>query len=220
MVNADFDKVGGLKEAYDMDEKINNQGGGFFSALKDDGDKAIIRFLYKDDKDVDFAWVHRVSIQDKQRYVKCHGKGCHLCQEVGKPKLRLFLQVLHDDEVKMWERGKTFIPKFINIAERYAPIYKQEFEVVRNGKKGDTKTNYELFKLDGGDPVDEDILEKKQTIIDGKNGFVLDLSKSEMEEVAAGTFELKKEEGNSGGGAGQGQKQERRREPVGEEEVF
>jgi hypothetical protein len=212
MVNVDMENIGSLKEAYDTDEKINSTGGGFFTELKDDGDTAVVRFLYKDDKDVDFAFVHSVKINEKSRYVKCKGKDCPLCESIGKPKLRLFLQVYHNDEVKLWERGKTFIPKFIRIAERFNPIYNYEFEVIRNGKKGDTKTNYEIFKVEDSESIDESVLEKKSSIVDGKNGFVLDLNMEEMKEVINGEFELKKSQGDK--------EPEKRRKPVDEEEVF
>jgi len=215
-------KINGLRDALKVDDKLNSQGGGFFS-LKDDGDTAEVRFLYEDDNDVDYAFVHKTEVNDKQRYVECLGEECVLCDTEGKPQLKLFLQLLQDGEVKLWERGKTFIPQYISLAERYSPLYDYEFEIERQGKKGSPQTKYQIFKLDDSDKLDPEVLEQKQQIKDGKNGFVLQLNASEMEDLVNGEFELKKEDKETkqeGGNKGK----RRRRKPVDDdiedEEVF
>ena len=98
--------------------------GGYFT-LSDDGDSATVRFLYNqpDGSDIDFFLVHEVEIEGKRRYVSCnavdedgnmHLDDCPLCKSGNKPKEKLFLQLVDENDlntVKVWERGSKFVAK-------------------------------------------------------------------------------------------------------------
>lgn len=175
-------------------------GGGFFS-LKDDGDSAKVRFLYEehDGSDVDFFVVHRVEVNGKERYVNClaiddegamHKDNCPLCQAGHKTIEKLFLQVYNEDakEVQTWDRGKNFVKTILTFINRYKSLCAQEFEIVRNGKKGDQGTTYTLFagQTDGctlEELAEEDI--KRGEIL---GGLVIDATVDEMYGILDGTY--------------------------------
>ncbi len=215
-----------LREAYDYDEKTSGKGGGFFS-LKNDKDTGVVRFLYESDQDMDYAFVHRVKIDGKDRIVECLGRdaGCPLCQSGNRSQLKLYLQLEHDGQVKVWERGKTFIPTMLSISERYAPLFNKRFEIERNGKAGDMKTTYQMFIMqeDEEDKKQtlEDIKAKKIVLKDGKSKLILQLTPEEMMQAIDGTFTLK-QDGEGDQGQQQEQNPQRRGEAVGGngEQVF
>lgn len=185
--------------------KYTNNGGSEYFTLKDDGDTARVRFLYEDPDgaDIDFFLVHQVEIDGKRRYVACnavddegrmHKDDCPLCKAGNRPQEKLFLQLYDEDEdkVKIWERGKNFIPKIVSFINRYGSLVKQAFDIERHGKKGDTGTTYELYALPADNGTLEDFPEKQEL----EGGLIIKASAEEMYDILDGTFKQgnKKEE--------------------------
>lgn len=173
----------------DAAEKFGGGNNDFFS-LKDDGDTSTVRFMYEGEDDLDWYVVHPVDINEKKRWVLCTQEAdCPLCKAGNKPILKMFLQLLDDEDgkVKTWERGKTFVPIIISLINRYEPLHKRQFEVERHGKKGDPKTTYQLYALDPDGKELSDLPEKQELV--GENGFILDKSLEDMQAMADGTFE-------------------------------
>ena len=150
----------------DTADKYGGQGATGYFSLKGDGDSAVVRFLYNDVDDVEGYAVHEVEIDGKKKYVNCLREynqpldDCPFCK-ARKPQLaKLFVPLYNEDEdkVQIWERGKKFFQKISGICSRYnkAPIYQQTFEIVRNGKPGDTQTTYEIYRTD--EPADDSSL--------------------------------------------------------------
>lgn len=140
-----------------MDEadRYGGQGAGSFFQLKNDKDTAHVRFMYNGIDDIYGYAVHRVEVEGKQRYVACLREytqpidDCPFCAAKIPVRARLFL-FLYDveaDEVKVWERGRTFFSKMASLASRYTPLVSTVFEIERNGKPGDTSTTYETFHI-------------------------------------------------------------------------
>lgn len=152
-------------------EESENYGGGknnFFS-LKDDKDTAIIRFLYNDMNDIEGVACHTIEVNGKNIDVECLRKyneplhKCPLC-EAGHPiSAKLFIPVYDEGakETKIWTRGKTFFQKLSSLCSRYNPLVATPFEVERCGKKGDTKTTYELYPMNSDKSIIEDFPEIK-----------------------------------------------------------
>ena len=139
-----------------MDEVDHYGGsGGSFFRLKNDKDTAHVRFMYNELEDIFGYAVHRVDVEGKQRYVGClreYNQPIHDCPFCAakipvQARLFLFLYDVDADEVKVWERGRTFFSKMASLASRYTPLVSTVFEIERNGKAGDTNTTYETFHI-------------------------------------------------------------------------
>ena len=166
-------------------ENYGGQGGGGFFSLKNDKDVATVRFMYNTIDDVEGYSVHEIEVDGKKRYVNCLREynqpldDCPLCAAKFKVRVRLFV-ILYDvesEEVKIWDRGKTFFSKLSSLCARYNPLVSTPFEIERNGKKGDTKTTYETYALDTDDVTLEDLPEVPELL----GTLILDKSYEELE---------------------------------------
>ncbi len=166
-------------------ENYGGQGGGGFFALKNDKDVATVRFMYDSINDIEGYAVHEIEVDGKKRYVNCLREynqplgDCPLCAAKSRVIAKLFV-VLYDvesEEVKIWDRGKTFFSKLSSLCARYNPLVSTPFEIERNGKKGDTKTTYETYALDTDDITLDDLPEVQDIL----GTLVLDKSYEELE---------------------------------------
>ena len=153
--------------SYEDSEKYFSGSGSDWFQLKNDGDVARVQFMLNDIEDIPIFSTHRVKVGDKERYVDCLRNpgdpidACPFCAE-GMPAkaVRFIIMYQHDDQkVKIWERGRQFISKLQGLINRYNPLEEKVFEVERHGKAGDTGTKYEIYPLDGVDPVNLDEVE-------------------------------------------------------------
>lgn len=156
-----------VKFRMDEADYYGGQGAGSFFRLKNDKDTARVRFMYNGIEDIYGYAVHRVEVEGKQRYVACLREynqpidDCPFCAAKIPVQARLFL-FLYDvdtDEVKVWERGKTFFSKMASLASRYNPLVSTVFEIERNGKAGDTNTTYEIYHIETDETIIEDLPE-------------------------------------------------------------
>lgn len=169
-------------------ENADNYGGSgnssFFS-LKNDKDTAVVRFMYNGIEDIEGYAVHEVEVDGKKRYVNCLREynepvdNCPLCAARSKVVAKLFIQVYDEDaqEVKVWDRGKTFFSKMSSLCSRYNPLVSTPFEIERNGKKGDTNTTYETYALQTDNTTLEDLPEVPELL----GTLILDKSYEELE---------------------------------------
>ncbi len=153
--------------SYEDSEKYFSGSGSDWFQLKNDGDVARVQFMLNNIDDIPIFSTHRVKIGDKERYVDCLRNpndpidACPFCAE-GMPAkaVRFIIMYQHDDnKVKIWERGRQFISKLQGLINRYNPLEEKVFEVERHGKAGDTGTKYEIYPLDGVEPVNMDEVE-------------------------------------------------------------
>lgn len=156
-----------VKFRMDEADHYGGQGAGSFFRLKNDKDTARVRFMYNGIDDIYGYAVHRVEVEGKQRYVACLREytqpidDCPFCAAKIPVQARLFL-FLYDvdtDEVKIWERGRTFFSKMASLASRYNPLVSTIFEIERNGKPGDTSTTYEIYHVETDETTIEDLPE-------------------------------------------------------------
>lgn len=147
--------------------KYEQTGGGdipYFNALKDDKDTAIVRFMYQHEEEIDVFAVHSVPVVNHEgkefnRAVGClapSGQPCPLCNGGYYRQIKIYIHMLVNGEYAIWERGKTMVPKITGLFPRYGRgengLWGREFEIQRNGAKGDTKTSYEIYPLDPDNP--------------------------------------------------------------------
>lgn len=180
--------------------KFASSNGNDFFTLENDGDSAEVTFLYDDPDggDIDYFLVHEVEIGGKRRYVNCnaldddgehlHPENCPLCEN-GYPRIeKLFLQLYNhgSQKVETWDRGRTYVPKITTYINRYKKLVTQPFELIRNGKKGDTNTSYEFLPMDKSDETLEDFPEKQNLL----GAFILDVTADEMFDMVDGRYQL------------------------------
>ena len=153
---------------FSMNEADNygGNGGGSFFTLKDDKDKARVRFLYRGVEDVKGYACHKVAVGDKDRYVNCLRAynepldKCPFCAAQLKVTPRLFLSLYNEDagEVQVWERSKSYFQRLASLSSRYNPLHDDIIEIERSGKKGDMHTTYEFYPIEN-EPVNLDDFE-------------------------------------------------------------
>ncbi len=187
----------------EVDKYGNNGVAGFFS-LKQDKDTALIRFLYDTINDIEGLSVHQIEVNGTKRYVNCLRNyndpidKCPLCAAKFKVMAKLFI-LLYDteeQEIKVWDRGKTFFSKMASLCKHYKPLSGTVFEVERNGKKGDQKTQYELYEDESdGLTVEEFKKQMKLEFPEILGGIVLDKTYDELIYfLENGEFEFSDEE--------------------------
>lgn len=182
-----------LMEAF---EKYKTTGNNEFFTLADDGDSAIVRFLYSSLEELDWFVVHEVEIGGKKRWVQCTEEAdCPLCERLGRPQLKLFIQLIQkgrEDTVMTWERGQKFVPQMIELFENYPNLNEHIFEIERKGKKGDANTKYIIHHL-AHSPLQEDDMPERQQFL-GPDGFILQKSHEEMRQILSGNYQYPKVE--------------------------
>lgn len=169
-------------------DQYGGQGGGGFFSLKNDKDKANVRFLYDDINDVQGLSVHEVQHNGKKRYVNClreYGDPVNVCPmcEASMPVRAKYFVPLYDIDkgtVVTWERGKKFGGKLSALCSHYPNLVTHRFQIERNGRAGDKETFYEIYPLQD-DPQDADLTVGDFEFEPVLGGLVLNKTASEMD---------------------------------------
>jgi len=130
-------------------------GVGSFFSLANDGDFERVRLMYNNIDDVELFSVHEIEVNGKSYFVNCLREydqpidNCPLCAAGNKIQVKMWvpLYIENTGEVKVWERGRTFVSKLQSACRRFNPLVSSIFEVERNGAKGDQNTTYELINV-------------------------------------------------------------------------
>lgn len=173
----------------------NSNGGGKrrnYLTLKDHGMTAKGRILCEKAEDIDCFVVHRVKVGDYEREVNClYEQGgavddCPFCRAKMARAARIYIPFYDNNskEIKIFERPNSYYSKISGYCSRYAPIVNYEVEIVRNGEKGNTKTDYDIFPgRNADDTTVDDILDEcdVETLPKILGTYVLDKSADDME---------------------------------------
>ena len=169
-------------------ESFSNDGrGADFFVLKQDKESVVVRMLVRDVDDLDIYTVHRVNINEKDRYVDCLGAGeCPLCASGDKVTRKIFIQMIdeRDGKLKIWDRGKSIIDKMNGLVNKYGSLYNRRIEIERHGKPKDPQTDYVFYVLDSDD-TDYDSLPAKKEIA-GVDKLILVKTKAELQALVNG----------------------------------
>lgn len=149
----------------DQVDNYKVSGGGSFFSLQNDKDYAKVRLMYNDMNDVELFSVHEVEVNGQTYWVNCLREydepidKCPLCAAGNKIQVKMWvpLYLTETQEVKIWERGRTFVSKLESASRRFSPLASCTFEIERNGKKGDQNTTYELIYIDKDETKLEDL---------------------------------------------------------------
>lgn len=173
----------------------NYRSGGDFNylQLKEDGDIAKVRFYIESMDDLKFYVVHQIEVNGKPRYVNCLRTydqpidDCPLCAQALQNKdlkttVKMFLPVLDlsDNQVKLFERGRTFKDEIMGHIRRNAPLVNYPCEIERCGAKGDTNTTYKVYPL--AQEKDNTMIKDLPEFDDLLGSYVLDMTFEEMNE--------------------------------------
>lgn len=179
-------------------EQSSQYGGtGFWFSLADDGAYAEAIILAEKLDDVPIFALHDVEAGNSSVRVNCLREAggsvneCPLCAAGHRPIVKLFLPILIDNQIRIWERGKTFYPKLKSLFRRYPEIFKCTFEIERIGEKGSTGTQYDFHFISEDknvkslDDLLQDMSEEDLKILDILGTALQDWSDKEMEEYIA-----------------------------------
>ncbi len=178
-----------------IDDVENYRSGGDFNylQLKEDGDIAKVRFYIESADDLKFYVVHQIEVNGKKRYVNCIRTydqpvdDCPLCAEALKNKdlksiVKMFLPVLDlsDNQVKLFERGRTFKDEITGHIRRNAPLVNYPCEIERCGAKGSTDTTYKVYPL--AQEKDNTMIKDLPEFDDLLGTYILDMTFEQMKE--------------------------------------
>ena len=165
--------------------------------LVDDGDSAKVQFMIDDVNAVLTYTTHEIPMlsragREYQRKVGCLKQHkddpmgvCPFCDEGKKIHVIRYIPMFDIEKKKivLWERGAGFIDNnlasfFNRMKSQGSDIRNLVVEIVRQGKKGDTRTTYAFYPMDRLEPLDTSEYE----IPDAEGNLILTLSASEMRE--------------------------------------
>ena len=156
----------------DMVENYKPTGSGSFFSLANDKDCEQVRLMYNNMDDVELFSVHEIEVNGQSYWVNCLREydepvdKCPLCAAGNKLQVKMWvpLYIEKTGEIKIWERGRTFVGKLEGASKRFNPLVSNIFEIERNGKKGDQQTTYELFHIEKDNTQLADLPELPQIV--------------------------------------------------------
>lgn len=175
---------------YEDVDKYGNNSDTEFLKLENDGDCATVQIMAHDMEDIDIFNCHEVQVgyydngNAKTRPVSCLRNYddpldvCPLCEAGMKQKVVMMLAMVdqEDGKIKIWNRGKTFIPKVKNLINRWGDMTERPVDIIRNGRKGDKKTTYNI-QISPEEPIDISQYEKPEFL----GGYIMDKTADEMQ---------------------------------------
>lgn len=172
------------------EQNYRGKGGTGFFSIANDKETKRVRFMYRSANDVDGMSVHKIKYNDRDRYVNCIREynepidNCPFCKQKYPIQARIFIPIYNEDEgeVQLWDRGaKTWIGRITSLCARYSSSDRQlvgsTFDIERNGKPKDMKTDYNVYFVESDGTRIEDLPEPKKAL----GGLVLDKSYEDME---------------------------------------
>ena len=149
------------QEANKTQEGAVNTNSVSYFALKNDGDEAVVRFIYDNPNQFDLLTVHTVQIDGKYKKVSCLRtpmeplNKCPLCEKGDKLQQKFFVKLIEyvrDEKTnqiipvaKVWERPASY-SKVLN--GYFSEVYILSdciFKIKRHGAKGDMNTTYDTI---------------------------------------------------------------------------
>lgn len=131
-----------------------------FLNLPNDGDEAIVRFLYDNTSQFNIMTVHEVKLNNKFRKVNCIREPqdpihvCPLCASGNNIKNSFFIHMLvYKKDAQgnitpvptIWERGFSYATRLKRLLDEYGPLTGELFKIKRNGARGSMDTTYDIM---------------------------------------------------------------------------
>lgn len=173
----------------DADKYGSNGNGGSYFKIEGDGEVKRVRLLGKDMNDFNGYACHEVKIgsDQKRRLVNClreHGDPysvCPLCNNRNRQLAKVFIPLynIDEDEVQVWERGKTIFPILASYCKRHKNVFSYITEIERHGKPRDTNTTYSFWEAE--EQSDEEVSLEDFEIPEILGRYILDKTAEDME---------------------------------------
>ena len=153
----------GLNDA----ENYGGEGLANFFTLDDDGDKAVVRFMYESLDDISGYAVHTVKNGDKEITINClrtyedSVDNCPLCKAGNFQRAKFYFSLYNEtkQELQLWSRGKQIVGDLVKtLSQINGPICSGRVEITRHGEKGNKYTKYEFNLLGSDDTTLEDLI--------------------------------------------------------------
>jgi hypothetical protein len=130
-----------------------------FFNLKDDGEEATVRFAYNTIEDFHLVTVHAIEVEGKPKRVSCLRTGneplskCPLCESGNRVYDKMYVKLIQyttenkvvTQQAKIWERPAYLSKTLESYFKEYGVLADSVFKIKRRGKKGDTKTTYDIL---------------------------------------------------------------------------
>ena len=131
-----------------------------YFSLKNDGDEAIVRFMYDNPSELDICDIHTVKGAAFDTKYSCFRnpkeplENCPLCKAGVKTDRRVYLKILQyfpdgnggiRVEPRVWERSPKYVATIKTLMDEYTPICDYVFKVKRSGAAGSTQTTYTIL---------------------------------------------------------------------------
>lgn len=138
----------------------NRQSRFSFFSLRNDGDEAVVKFVYNSEEEFDLVNVHVLKIDDRYRKIHCLRKpfepteNCPLCNAGERPTIKFFVKLIEYTQAedgsiiatpKVWERSLTFAKLLKSYFREYGDINEHVFKIKRHGARGDVSTTYDVI---------------------------------------------------------------------------
>ena len=189
-------------------QQSNKPQVGFFS-LKNDGDEAIVRFMHDDTSSFEILGTHSIQLNGKYRRVNCVRSpkdpinSCPLCERGENTEYRFYIHLLQytnnpdgtvSVEPKIWERSLVYAKRLGEYINNYGPLSDIICKVVRHGRAGDMKTEFEIIPNLNKQIYRDDIFVKKENLFEDYKALgrtVLDKTADEIKEfINTGNFPM------------------------------
>lgn len=134
----------------------------WFFNLKADGDTAVVRLLHSKTDTIERVVLHRVTVGDKQKKVRCVGDGCPLCAANNRADDRIYIHLWDytDNKEKVWERTDKIIPQLETLYKSWAPLNSAVIRITRKGNEF-PKYDIEVQNPMAYDNVDNTLVDKQ-----------------------------------------------------------
>ena len=194
-----------------------------FLALKNDGDRAYVRFLLDNESEMEILSTHEVTVNGKIRKVNCLNTGdkmqCPLCLRNAPTKNKVYIKLIeyvknanggYDAFPKVWERPISFLTQTMrdHLEDYKGEISSVIFRITRAGASGSASTTYSVTaappkaqaEMDPLCPLNKDLFKNYHAL----GTLVLNKSASDIVSfLETGTFPVvKKEETTSNNAVG------------------
>lgn len=150
-----------FEAAKDLEVARSQEGGSFeFFTLRNDGDQAIVRFMYEDTSTFEIFTVHDANVGGKRRKINCIRDPrepittCPMCASGKTVSNRFFIKMIEyrtneQNQIipcpVVWERSLSYATKLKGMLDEYGPLSDCLFKIKRNGAAGSMDTSYEIF---------------------------------------------------------------------------
>jgi hypothetical protein len=173
----------------EADKYGSTSSGGSYFSLKNDGDKAEVRLLGRDMNDFPGYSVHEVEVGDRTVLVNCLREYndpidvCPFCAAKKKIQAKIYIPLYNydDGEIQMWNRGKSFIRTLSSYCAHNKDVSEVVTEIERQGKAGDMKTTYGLYKVDMIADDEKSLEDMQDEIPEVLGRYVFDKTADDME---------------------------------------